>query len=168
MLTGRLPIDTRDRSLPDAIRAIREDEPSRPGSLNPTLRGDIDAIVAKALRKERHRRYATAGEVGADIRHYLRSEPIGARPTGTFYYLGKFARRNKVLVGGVVATIVALAIGLIAATSFARREARARRAAEVATADAKARQGNSTPERRGRNERKSAIVDGQGSDETPR
>ncbi len=50
LLCGRPPIDTHDRSLPEAIRAIREDEPSRPGSLDATLRGDIDAIVGKALR----------------------------------------------------------------------------------------------------------------------
>ena len=137
LLTGRLPIDTRHSSLPEAIRAIREDEPSRPGSLDATLRGDIDSIVGKALRKEKHRRYATAGELAADIRHHLRSEPIQARPTGAFYYLGKFARRNKIMVGGIAATIAALAIGLVAVTVFARREAAARQVAERAAHEAR-------------------------------
>ena len=136
LLTGRLPIDTRNRSLPEAVRAIREDEPSRPGSLDQALRGDIDAIVGKALRKDKHRRYASAGEMAADIRHHLHNEPIRARPTGSFYHLARFARRNRILVGGIAATILALGIGLIAVTVLARREAVARRLAEAATVDA--------------------------------
>jgi serine/threonine protein kinase/WD40 repeat protein len=131
LLSGRLPIDVRDRSLPEALRAIREDEPSRLSSLDSAFRGDIDAIVGKALRKEKERRYASAGELAADIRRYLQSQPIHARPIGTIYQLRKFTRRNKILVGGVAATIAALAIGLALATTFARREATQRRATEA-------------------------------------
>jgi len=137
LLTGLLPIDTRGSSLPDAIRAIRETEPSRPGSLDPALRGDVDAIVGKSLCKEKERRYATAQELAADIRHHLRGEPIEARPTGALYRFGRFARRNKILVGGVAATLAALAIGLVATTIFARREAAARREAERAAHEAR-------------------------------
>ncbi len=134
LLCGRLPIDTHRYSLPEAIRAIREDEPSRPGSVDPTLRGDIDAIVGKALRKEKDRRYATARAMSEDIRRHLRNEPIVARPTGTIYQLRRFARRNKVLVGGVAATIAALALGLVASIILARREADQRRRAEAMAA----------------------------------
>jgi eukaryotic-like serine/threonine-protein kinase len=136
LLCGRPPIETHDRSLPEAIRAVREDEPSRPGSLDATLRGDIDAIVGKALRKERDRRYASAGAMAEDIRRHLRHEPIYARRTGSFYQLRKFARRNKVLVGGVAATMIALALGLVVSAGYARREARQRLVAEAATAEA--------------------------------
>jgi serine/threonine protein kinase/WD40 repeat protein len=133
LLSGRLPIETQARSLPEAIRAIREDEPSRLSSLDTAFRGDVDAIVGKALRKEKERRYASAGEMAADIRRYLRSEPILARSPSTFYHLRRFARRNRALVGGVAATIVALALGLLVATNFARREARQRRIAEASS-----------------------------------
>jgi serine/threonine protein kinase/WD40 repeat protein len=132
LLSGRLPIETQDRSLPEAFRAIREDEPSRLSSFDSAFRGDIDAIVGKALSKEKERRYASAGEMAADIRRHLRSEPILARPPSTFYHLRRFARRNRALVGGVGATIVALIIGLVVATNFARREASQRRLAEAA------------------------------------
>jgi WD40 repeat protein/predicted Ser/Thr protein kinase len=135
LLSGRLPIDTRDRTLPDALRAIQEQEPRSLGSLDSAWRGDIDAIVGKALRKEKERRYASAGELADDLRRYLRHEPILARAPGTLYQLRRFARRNKVLVGGVVATILALSLGLIATATFARREARARSAAEAAMAE---------------------------------
>ena len=136
LLSGRLPIETRACSLPEAIRAIREDEPSRLSSFDSAFRGDIDAIVGKALRKEKGRRYAGAGEMAEDIRRYLRSEPILARPPSTFYHLRRFARRNKAVVAGVAATILALVLGLIVATDFARREARQRRLAEASAEQA--------------------------------
>ena len=48
-------------------------------------------IVAKALEKDKARRYASAAELAADIRHYLNDEPIVARPPSTSYQLQKFA-----------------------------------------------------------------------------
>ena len=69
-----------------------------------------------------------------DIRRHLRSEPILARPTGSFYHLRKFARRNKILVGGVATTILALALGLTFTAFFAHREVRQRRIAEEMSA----------------------------------
>ena len=136
LLSGRLPIETRACSLPEALRAIREDEPSRLSSFDSAFRGDIDAIVGKALRKEKERRYAGAGALAADIRRFLNSEPILARPPSTLYHLRRFARRNKAVVAGVAATIAALVLGLIVATDFARREARQRRLAEASAEQA--------------------------------
>ena len=60
------------------MRIIREDEPSRLGSINTIYRGDIETIVAKALAKEKERRYQSAAELAADARRYLADEPITA------------------------------------------------------------------------------------------
>jgi tetratricopeptide (TPR) repeat protein len=113
LLSGRLPYDLADKSIPQILRVIGEEEPSRLSMISRVFRGDLDTIAAKALEKEKDRRYQTAAELAADIRHYLKDEPIVARPASTFYQLKKFTRRNRVLVGGVAATFVALVLGLI-------------------------------------------------------
>src|SRR5205823_2028764 len=90
LLAGRLPY-TISKRLHEAIQAIREEDPARLSSVNRTYRGDIETIVAKALEKDKSRRYASAAEFGADIRRYLRDEPIVARPPSTTYQVRKFA-----------------------------------------------------------------------------
>jgi len=115
LLSGRLPLDLRSRALPhrlaEAARLVEEVEPPRLGALRRALRGDVETIVAKALMKEKERRYASAEALGADIRRYLDNEPIAARPAGTMYQLVKFARRNRGLVGGVTASVLILVVG---------------------------------------------------------
>jgi serine/threonine protein kinase len=118
LLSGRLPLAVRWLSLPDALRSIREEVPARLGTLRPALRGDIEVIFAKALEKDRAQRYASPADLAGDIRRYLAHEPIIARPPSRLYQIGKFARRNRVLVGGVAATFVMLLAGVIA-TSWA-------------------------------------------------
>ncbi len=113
MLAKRLPYDLRDRSIPQAGSIIREQEPSRLSSIDTTFRGDIETIVAKALAKEKERRYQSAAELGEDIRRFLCDEPIFARPASRTYQLRKFAKRNKALVGGVVSVFVVLLLGII-------------------------------------------------------
>src|SRR5262245_9711716 len=130
LLAGRLPYPLEHLPLPEAARLIREQEPSRLGALETRLRGDVETIVARALEKERARRYASAAELAADVRRHLRNEPIRARPPSALYQLRKFARRNKALVGGVAAVMAALVAGLIGTTLFAVREARQRGQAE--------------------------------------
>ncbi|MFO0827030.1 MAG: protein kinase [Phycisphaerales bacterium] len=119
MLTGQLPCPVRDRSIPDAIRAIREESHTRLSAIDRSLRGDLETILSTALEKSVDRRYQSVPQLSQDVQRYLENEPISARPPSTFYQLSKFARRNKVLVGGVVAVIVALALGTIATAKFA-------------------------------------------------
>jgi tetratricopeptide (TPR) repeat protein len=126
LLADRLPHDLEDRSIPEAVRIIGEDDPTPLSSVNRMFRGDLDTIVAKALEKERDRRYHTAAELAADIRHYLADEPIVARPASTFYQFRKFARRNRGLVAGVTAAFAILLVSLIVVAIQAisiRREA---------------------------------------------
>ena len=131
LLTGELPHNIRERTIPEAAAIIRDEEPSQLGSLNPHFRGDVETIVGKALEKEPQRRYQSAAELAADIRRYLGDEPIAARPASTFYQLHKFARRNKGLVGGLAATLVALVVGLLGTSYFLVEALQQRDAAEV-------------------------------------
>lgn len=113
ILTGELPYRVERRMLHDAIRIIREGEPTRLGLAEPNLRGsDLETIVAKALEKSREHRYQSVLELASDCLRFLRDEPIEARAPNTLYQLGKFARRNRALLLGVVATIVGLGVGL--------------------------------------------------------
>jgi serine/threonine protein kinase/Tfp pilus assembly protein PilF len=126
LLAGRLPYDLRKKMIHEAVRVIREDDPTPLSSVNRALRGDVEIMVGKALAKEKERRYQSAVEFGSDIERYLKDEPIAARPPSTWYQASKFARRNRALVGGVAATFVMLAAGLIG-TSYGLRQAIAAR-----------------------------------------
>lgn len=148
LLTGQPPYDLARRSLPEAARLIQEREPSRIGSSDRRLRGDLETIVARALEKEPARRYASAADLAADLRRFLRDEPIVARPPSTFEQVARFARRNKGLTAGGVIAFAALASGFgislaktreaLAARAEATREAS--RSALSAAASAQAAQ----------------------------
>ena len=142
LMTGRLPYDLRGRLLADAVRMIRDEEPTRLGSLDPTLRGDLEVIALKCLEKDPDRRYASAIELAEDLRRHRQNLPIQARPPSTLYQLAKFARRHRALVGGVTGTMLALVAGLVVSILFAVRatdnEARALREADRANLAASA------------------------------
>jgi serine/threonine protein kinase/tetratricopeptide (TPR) repeat protein len=126
LLAGRRPYDLSRRTMPDAVRIIRDQEPTRLSNLDRSLRGDIETIVAKAIAKEKDRRYATAADFAADIRRFLHDEPIAARPPSTAYQFRKFARRNRVLVAGVAAVFLALIAGTIVSSILYVHAQRAR------------------------------------------
>jgi WD40 repeat protein len=130
LLADRLPYNLHQMPLPEVARVIREREPSRLGLINTQFRGDVETIAAKALEKDKTRRYQSPAALASDVRRYLNHEPILARPPSALYQLRKFARRNKGLVGGVLATGVALVLGLIGTIFFAVNEARQRGQAE--------------------------------------
>jgi non-specific serine/threonine protein kinase/serine/threonine-protein kinase len=64
LLADRLPYVLDKLSIPEIVRVIREVEPSRLGSVNRQFRGEVETIVAKALEKDKARRYQSAGELG--------------------------------------------------------------------------------------------------------
>ncbi len=139
LLAGRLPYDVKRKMIHEAARIIKEEEPTRLSSINRTLRGDVETIVAKALDKAKARRYQSAESLASDIRRYLRHEPIAARPASTWYQVSKFSRRNRALVGGVAASFVLLVAGL-AGTAWQARAAREQRDAAREARDAEAAQ----------------------------
>jgi tetratricopeptide (TPR) repeat protein len=130
LLAGRLPYDL-NRKPHEAARTIQEEDPTPLSSISRVYRGDIETIVAKALEKDKTRRYASASGLAADIQRYLKDEPIAARPPSASYQLRKFGRRHRALVAGVSAVFVVLVSGIIASTWEATRARRAEQSAEA-------------------------------------
>jgi hypothetical protein len=138
LLAGKLPYSLLRKPLHEALEVIREEEAARLSSIQRSYQGDIDTIVAKALEKDKARRYASAADLAADIRRYLADEPITARPASASYQLQKFARRHKALVAGTAAVFLVLALGVVASTWQAVRARTAERAAASEAAAARA------------------------------
>ncbi len=67
LLAGRLPFDLRGHSLVEAARRLADEDPPRLGVLDRTLRGDVDVIVARAMAKDKERRYQSAAQLAADV-----------------------------------------------------------------------------------------------------
>ena len=129
LLTGRMPYDLKAKMIHEAVRVIREDDPTPLSSVNRVFAGDIDTIIGKALEKDKTRRYESASAMSDDLRRYLRDEPITARPPTTWYQVRKFAARNRVLVGGVAAVFaILLAASVVSTLLFLRADAQRVRA----------------------------------------
>jgi len=79
--------------------------------LSRMLRGDLDNIILKCLQKDPDQRYASADQLSADIEAYLSGKPVLAHPESAVYRLGKFVRRNRLLVGASAAAIVLILAG---------------------------------------------------------
>ena len=86
------------------------------------LRGDLDTILAKALRKEVQERYPTVEAFATDIDRYLRRLPIHARRPSFGYNAGRFVRRHRTLVAATALVVLALVAGL-GGTLYQAREA---------------------------------------------
>ena len=116
MLTKRLPLPVEDCPLHEAARIIQRDEPARLAAVVPSLSGDLDTIVQRSLEKSPDRRYASAASLAEDVRRYRSHQPVHARAPSAWYLAAKFARRNRILVGGVSATFLVLVLGLVGTT----------------------------------------------------
>jgi len=116
LLTGTLPYEVAGKSFMDVARTIQDTQPASLSTVNRIYRGDIETIVGKALEKDKDRRYETAQALADDIRRYLAHEPIVARPPSTWYQAQKFTRRHRALVLSAGLGVLALVVGLAAAT----------------------------------------------------
>lgn len=114
LLAGHLPHDLSNRSVPDAVRLIQDESPTRLSSFDRFYRGDIETIVAKAMDKDKDRRYPSAQALADDIRRYLSFEPITARPASAMYQFKKFAKRNRAVVwaAAIIAATLVIATGV--------------------------------------------------------
>ena len=130
LLAGRPPYSV-EGNLHEALTAVREAEPTPLGTLVRDFKGDIETIAAKALEKDKNRRYTSAAELAADIRRFLSEQPIIARPQTATYQLKKFARRHKVVVTAAAVVTAALLLGVVISTWQARRAGIAEQAALV-------------------------------------
>lgn len=103
--------------------AVEQNAPPVPPRL---LRGDLEAIVAKCLRKEPQHRYGTVNGLALDIRRHLDGDPVAARSGARLYVLGRTLRRHRLAVAATLALVTALGAGLAGTlwqASVARRQA---------------------------------------------
>ena len=137
LLAGRAPydVDATTAASFELARAICDEEPLRlseaatgePGAMPARLlRGDLDAVVAKALRKDPQARYATAEQMADDLFRHLERLPVGARRGATGYRLGRWLVRHRAVAAGALVANLALMAGLALALDQAH-EARLQR-----------------------------------------
>lgn len=126
LLAGARPYKLRRDSLGALEAAVLETDPDPPSaatadpSLRKILRGDLDTLVLKALKKTPVDRYATVNALGEDLQRYLDGRPVLARPDSTWYRLSKFVRRNALPVSAAAILIVSLVVFGIASAWQAR------------------------------------------------
>ncbi len=133
LLAGEPALSLDDLSLPEMIERVCERRPRAPSAAagDPRLRGDLDAIVLMALRKEPDRRYASAGDFAEDLERYLAGEPVLAHADTFAYRAGKFLRRNRLAVGtGLLITAALVTLTTVASIQAVRAD-RERARAEV-------------------------------------
>ena len=136
LLSGCLPHEVNDLSVPEAVRKIRDEEPRRIGSIDRALRGEIETIVARALEKDKTRRYQSASDLADDIRRYLDGAPIEAKRDSALYVLRKTVARYRgwVAAGGLLFALVVV-FGLV---SFGQAQKNRRLAVREGEARARA------------------------------
>jgi eukaryotic-like serine/threonine-protein kinase len=122
LLAGRHPILAEEgMTAADVVRRKLEIRPPRLSEVMPDdrqarlLRGDLDAIVTKAIHRDPAQRYTTAELLAQDLQRYLALEPVAARPRSFRYLAAKFVRRNRMAVfAGSAATLAIIAAGMFA------------------------------------------------------
>ncbi len=160
LLTGQTPYRLARPSRAAWEEAVLADEPERASSrcedrtTARTLRGDLDAILAKALRRDPAQRYASVDAFAQDLGRYRRGEAVLAQPDSAWYRLGRTVRRHRLAFAttGIVAAVLAVGGGLALrqnqraelaaqrqqmATSFAAALLRADQAAFFARTDSR-------------------------------
>ena len=151
LLTGRRPFRDHEATLTGLERAVRSIDPRKPSEVvatardeaaaaarrsNPpalarALRGDLDTIVATALRKAPERRYPSVERLAEDVARFSAGRPIRARPESPTYRLRKFAGRHRVGVGAAAFIALLLTAFAVFAVRQSALVARERAAARV-------------------------------------
>jgi eukaryotic-like serine/threonine-protein kinase len=109
LLTGERPFRGNRRML---IMQVMDDEPRPPRQLNDKIPRDLETICLKAMAKSPGRRYSSAQELAEDLRRFLNSEPIRARPIGWPERMKRWFLRNPVAASLLVAVSLGSAVGL--------------------------------------------------------
>lgn len=143
VLTGTRPFNLENKSAREIERIITEttppppsDQPNDPYVSGAELRGDLDVILQKAMRKEPERRYPSVDALAADFRRYRHGKPVEARPATLAYRTRKFVKRHRWGVGVSVAFLLMIVISaaiLIRQRAIAEKQ-RNRAQAEATTA----------------------------------
>jgi hypothetical protein len=123
------------RSREELLRQIAFEEPRPLRRLNPMVPVELETIVLEAMGKSPEERYATAQELGDDLRRFLDDKPIRARRPTLVERARKWARRHRPVVASVVVllalAVLALAVGSVFLMAAYRAETEQRRRAEA-------------------------------------
>jgi serine/threonine protein kinase/Tfp pilus assembly protein PilF len=118
LLAGRLPFDLSNLTPAEAATMIAAGQPDKPSAVakeaaSKTAWADLDVLCLTAMHTDPQRRYRSAEALIRDVDHYLKGEPLEARPDSARYRLGKFVRRHRraLTVALLVCTVIA---GLVA------------------------------------------------------
>ncbi len=112
MVVGKFPYDVSGPTV-NVLNTIQQVEPVRPRKLMTHFDSDVEAIILKALAKERRFRYQSAAELLHDVQCWLEGRPIVVRSTSSIYLLRKLAARHR-----YTATVVALLLVVVAGFSY--------------------------------------------------
>jgi len=150
LLTGRRPLEITGANPQSWLELAQRAEPAKPSQAAAEapepgdglareqrarrLRGDLDSIILKAMRKEPEQRYRSAAALAADLKRYLTDRPVSARRGATAYYAGKFLKRHWLGAASVAIAVVAIALALTTMFWQTRRAEAARQRAEAARA----------------------------------
>ena len=115
LLTGKPPHEFDEHSPEAVARSITTREPARPSKRAPELKGDLESILLKALRKDPHDRYGTVEQFAEDLQAFLQSRSVRARSGNAWYRVRKFVRRSWLPVGAASLVIASLSVGLYVA-----------------------------------------------------
>jgi len=137
VLTGTNPYRLTTLGSYEVARAVIEQDPEAPSmsaaraekpQLAKRLRGDLDAIVLKAMAKEPGKRYATVEQLETDVQRYLTGLPVVAQPESRSYILSKFIKRHRPAVALVsVAITLLIAFATVMTVQRSRIRAQAQR-----------------------------------------
>lgn len=106
LLTGRPPFKA--NSAAETERQVISEEPVAPARLNSQVPRALETVCLMCLRKEPAGRYATAAELAADLRRFLRNEPVRAKPIGPLGRANHWVRRHRGLAAALVAVFALL------------------------------------------------------------
>lgn len=107
LITGELPHDRSGTQFEQQHRIIHE-QPRRPRSIKPSIDRDLEAVICKAIAKDKAERYAAVSELSDDLSKYRGGQPVSARPLTAPYFLSKWAKRHS---GRIL--IVSVLLGLV-------------------------------------------------------
>lgn len=130
LLTLRPVFDAADRET--LLRQVLHDEPIPPRTIDRGIPVELETIVLKALSKSPHERYASAGEMAADLRRFLDERPILARRPTFLERTRKWMRRHPSAVGAAVVVLILSTLGLAVTTALVWRAREQTRAALLA------------------------------------
>ena len=131
---------TRLSSFGEQLQSVSQQRGTEPCRLVKLVSGELDWIAMKCLEKDRARRYETAHGLALDVGRYLNDEAVLASPPSKRYRLTKFVRRHKTWLSAAASVVLALAVGLGAATAgFVQATNDRNRAQDASAAEAEQR-----------------------------